>query len=136
MHQYQLSHHIYTDDMQLYAHSTLTDVHSILLQRQICITVLREWFLSRRIQLNDAKTVLVWFGSRYNLTKLASSDYCLLVGGNNIKPSTTLYATYRLGVCGIPQYGSESKFQKPNRTVPNYSSNSDFFGICFAKLII
>jgi len=49
-----------------------------------------------------------------------------------------------LGVCGILKYSSESEFQKPNRTVPNYFSNSEKtefrlfrnFGICFAKLII
>jgi len=40
--------------------------------------------------LQHAKTELVWFGSRSNLTKLASSDCSLLVGGNNIKPSTTV----------------------------------------------
>ena len=32
MHQYQLDHHIYADDIQLYAYSTLKDVHSMLLQ--------------------------------------------------------------------------------------------------------
>ena len=35
----------------------------------------------------------------------------------------------RLGVCGIPKYGSESEFQKPNRTEPNYFSNSEKVGI-------
>jgi len=88
MHQYQLRHHIYTDDMQLYAHSTITDVHGLLLQLQHCITDVHEWCTSRRLQLNDAKTELVWFGSRSNLTKLASSDCSLLVDGNNIKPCT------------------------------------------------
>jgi len=38
MHQYQLRHHIYADDMQLYAHSTVKDVHGMLLQLQNCIT--------------------------------------------------------------------------------------------------
>jgi len=83
MQQYQLRHHIYADDMQLYAHSTPKDVHGMLLQLQNCITDVRE-------QLNDAKIELVWFGSRSNLTKLASSDCSLLVGGNNIKPSTNV----------------------------------------------
>jgi len=32
-------------------------------------------------------------------------------------------------VCGIPKYGSESEFKKPNRTVPNYFSNSEKDGI-------
>jgi len=38
---------------------------------------------------HDAKTKLVWFGSRSNLTNLASCDCSPLVGGNIIKPFTT-----------------------------------------------
>ena len=60
--QYQLRHHIYADDMQLYAHSALKDVHGIigmLLQLQNCITEVREWCTSRRLQLNDAKRELI-----------------------------------------------------------------------------
>jgi len=49
-----------------------------------------EWCTPRRLQLNEAKTELVWFGSRSNLTKLAISDCSLLVGGIIIKPSTTV----------------------------------------------
>ena len=36
---------------------------------------------------------------------------------------------FGLGVCGIPKYGSESEFQKPNRTEPNFLSNSEKLGI-------
>jgi len=57
---------------------------------QNCITDVREWCTARRLQLNDAKTEPVWFGSSFNLTKLASSDCSLSVGGKNIKPSTTV----------------------------------------------
>jgi Reverse transcriptase (RNA-dependent DNA polymerase) len=93
--QYQLRHPIYDDGMQLYAQSALKDVHGMLLQLQNCITEVREWCTSRRLQLNDARTELIWFGSCASLTKLASSDCSLLVGGNIIKPSTT---ARRLGV--------------------------------------
>ena len=62
----------------------------MLLQLQNCITEVREWCTSRRLQLNDAKTDLIWFGSRANLTKLASSDCSLSVGCNIIQPSTTV----------------------------------------------
>jgi len=62
MNQYRLRHHIYTGDKQLYAHSTLKDVHGMLLQLQNYIIDVREWCTSRRLQLNDAKTELIWFG--------------------------------------------------------------------------
>jgi len=76
--------------MQLYAHSTLKDVHGVLLQLQNCITDVHEWCTTRRLQHNYARTEFVWFGSRSNLTTLASSDCSMLVGGSNIKPSTTV----------------------------------------------
>jgi hypothetical protein len=90
MRQHQLRHHKYADDTQLHAHSTVNNVHSILLQLQNCIAEVRDWCASRRLQLNDAKTELAWFGSRANLTKLASSDCSLFVGGNIIKSSTAI----------------------------------------------
>jgi len=90
MHQYQLRHHIYADDIQLYAHSTLKDFHGMLLQLQSSITEIREWCTACWLQLNDAKTELVWFGSHSNLTKLVSYDCSLLFSSNNIKPSTTV----------------------------------------------
>ena len=76
--------------MQLYAHSALKDIRSMRVHLQNCISEVREWCTSHRFQLNDAKTELIWFGSRANITKLASSDCSLLVGGNIIKPSTTV----------------------------------------------
>jgi len=87
---HQLRHHIYAIDMQLYAHHTLKDVHSMMLQHQNFITDVHECFKSPRLQLSDAKAELVWFGSHANLTKLASSDCSLLVGGNTIKTSSTV----------------------------------------------
>jgi Reverse transcriptase (RNA-dependent DNA polymerase) len=81
-HQLGLRHHIYADDTQLYAHSALEDIRSILLHLQSCFSEARELCTSLRL--------LIWFGSRANLTKLASSDCSLFVGGNITKPSTTV----------------------------------------------
>jgi hypothetical protein len=67
-HEHQLRHHIYADDMQLYAYSKLTGDHSTLQQLQNCITEIREWC---------AKTEVIWFGSRANLSKLANFDCSL-----------------------------------------------------------
>jgi Reverse transcriptase (RNA-dependent DNA polymerase) len=88
--QYQLHHSIYANDMQLYAQSALKDVYGMLLQLQNCITAVSEWCTSRWLQIDDAKTELIWFSSRANLMNLASSDCSLLVGSNIIK---LLYVT-------------------------------------------
>ena len=79
--------------MQMYAHSTVTYVHSTQQQVQNCRAlkfVSGVGPTSRQWQLNNAKTELIWFGSRANLSKLASFDCSLLVGGDIIKPSTTV----------------------------------------------
>jgi len=66
--------------MQLYAHSTLKDVHGMPLQPQNCITKVCEWYTLCRQQLNNAKTELVWL----TLHAHEAGQFCLLVGGNII----------------------------------------------------
>jgi len=48
-----LRHHIYADDMQLYANSMLKDVLSMLLQLQNCITEDRECCSSTMLKQNQ-----------------------------------------------------------------------------------
>ena len=49
------------------------------------MTVAHEIIHGAALRRSHKKTELVWFGLRANLTKLASSDCSLLVGGNSIK---------------------------------------------------
>jgi len=65
-------HHLFADDKQLYWSGNISNI--IRHQLCCCVTVIRDWCSSRRLQLNALKTELQWFGSRANLRKLSSAD--------------------------------------------------------------
>ena len=48
--------------------------------------VLNQWCRSRRLQLNLAKTELIWFGSKASLKKTVHLDLNLYIGADVIKP--------------------------------------------------
>jgi len=45
---------------------------------------------SRRLQLNDVKTDIAWFGSHANLIELANVDCSLSIGDVTVKPLTVV----------------------------------------------
>jgi len=55
-------HHLFADDKQLYWSGNISNI--IRHQLCCCVTVIRDWCSSRRLQLNALKTELQWFGSR------------------------------------------------------------------------
>ena len=83
---HQVNHHLYADDKQAYVS---VPVNNVSLARQIlesCISDITSWCTSRRLQLNAAKTELIWFGSRQMLEKLTDSDLTLDTGTTVIRP--------------------------------------------------
>ena len=83
-----VSHHLFADDMQLYRSGRISEIGNIRYQLCRCVTDIRDWCSSRRLQLNASKTELQWFGSRANLRKLSSADLTLSVDDDVIKPVT------------------------------------------------
>ena len=67
--QRQLSHHLYADDTQLLKRVCLTDIPVVIDSLQRCVQEIHGWCASRRLQLNPAKTELIWFGSTTNIRK-------------------------------------------------------------------
>ena len=53
---------------------------------QNCVESIHEWCRSRRLQLNPAKTELIWFGSKASLKKTVHLDLNLYTGTDIIKP--------------------------------------------------
>ena len=45
-----------------------------------------DWCSSRRLQLNEIKTQLIWFGAKYILGKVPESELSLTVGSATIQP--------------------------------------------------
>ena len=77
--------HMYTDDTQLYDSSSLVDVESVRDRLTSCVSEVAKWCASRRLQLNDGKTEMIWFGSRSNLAKLQRINLSLHVG-TSVRP--------------------------------------------------
>ena len=82
----QLSHHLYADDTQLLKRICLTDIPVVIDRLQRCIQEIHGRCASRRLQLNPAKTELIWFGSATNIRKSRLVDLSLHVGAETIKP--------------------------------------------------
>jgi len=89
---------MYADDIQLYVVVAVADVQSVLNRLSDCVSDVKDWCSSRRLQLNDAKTDIAWFGSHANLIQLANVDCSLSIGDVTVKPSTVVRD---LGVCWI-----------------------------------
>ena len=74
--------HVYADDTQL-----IDGVRIVAIERlQQCVEEIHRWCASRRLQLNPAKTEVIWFGTAANLRKIKSTDLALHVGSDDIKP--------------------------------------------------
>ena len=81
---------MYIDDIQLYDNSSLADAESIRDRLTRCVSVVANWYGSRRLQLNADKTETIWFGSRFNLAKLHRIKQSLYVGPSNIQPNSVV----------------------------------------------
>jgi len=84
--QRQLSHHLYADDTQLLKRVCLTDIPVVIDRLQRCVQEIHGWCASRRLQLNPAKTEVIWFGSRTNIRKCRHVDLSFHFGAETIKP--------------------------------------------------
>ena len=80
-----LSHHSYADDTQLYMtmdHSN-NNLRDGLARIQLCVSEIREWMNQNMLKLNDDKTKLIVFTSKYkqDLYKDLSITICDTVVG-------------------------------------------------------
>ena len=81
-----LDHHMYADDTQLIEYTTASNIPNAIMKLQNCVESIHEWCRSRRLQLNPAKTELIWFGSKASLKKTVHLDLNLYIGADVIKP--------------------------------------------------
>jgi len=72
-----------------------------------CVSEVAKWCASRRLQLNDDKTEMIWFGSRSNMAKLQRINLSLQVG-------TSITAQQRRPGSGI-LYGLRADDEKTRR---------------------
>jgi len=81
---------VYADDTQVIGRTKISNVPPTVNQLQQCIVDIRDWCVSRRLQLNPSNTELIWFGSRASHTKLTSYDLSLRVDCDDISPVDTV----------------------------------------------
>ena len=78
-----LSHHCYADDTQLYiAIEHSANLHSELLRMERCVADIRNWMRHNMLKLNDDKTELIVFASRYN--QHLYSDASKMIGNTTV----------------------------------------------------
>ena len=82
-----VQHHLYADDKPAYVDTPVSDVPpTARATLQSCTLDLGDWCSSRRLQLNETKTELIWFGSKKILGKVPERELNLTVGSNIIQP--------------------------------------------------
>ena len=81
-----LQHHCYADDTQAYVSAPPSQVQSLALRLQHCIADVADWCRSRRLQLNAAKTELMWFGSSSSSSLRSQSSRTIVIGTETLQP--------------------------------------------------
>ena len=87
---YSLHHHLFADDKQVYASADLDGVVEMRSRLGDLITEVGSWCSSRRLQLNQSKTELAWFGKPSRLDRLRHQDITVTVGTVTIQPSAVV----------------------------------------------
>ena len=87
---YSLRHHLFADDKQAYTSAAPSAVDDIRDRLHRCVADISSWCSSRRLQLNESKTELAWFGKRSRLAKLADVDSSVTVGTSTIHSTTVV----------------------------------------------
>ena len=82
---HRVQHHLHADDKQAYVDTPVSDNPAARATLQCCILDVGDWCSSRRLQLNETKTELIWFGSKI-LGKVPESELNPTVGSNIIQP--------------------------------------------------
>jgi hypothetical protein len=85
---HNIKHHLFAD--QAYASTPLHGVDDVRDRLHDCTTDISNWCASRRLQFNEDKTELEWFGKRSRLVQLASMEQTVTVGANVIQPSSVV----------------------------------------------
>ena len=82
----RVSHHLFADDKQAYASTSLNGVDLVRHRLRDCVTEVGSWCASRRLQLNATKTELAWFGKHSQLMKLTDTDTSVQLDATAIQP--------------------------------------------------
>ena len=83
-----LSPHLHADDTQIYGSCRPTDINLLQDRVAACIDEVANWMRANRLQLNTAKTEVIWFATNRRQFQLPTSG--LRVGDDVITPSKSV----------------------------------------------
>ena len=87
---HHVQHHSYADDIQGHVATLPHQASTTAPRLQHCITDVADWCGSKRLQLNELKTELLWFGSSVALYSLTQSDMTINRKEDVIQPVSTV----------------------------------------------
>ena len=85
-----LSSVIYADDCQVYIQCDSLVEYSCVTRIESCIVEIRCWMRANMLELNDSKTEVLWFSSRFKNTSVREVATEVRVGDVNIPASNTV----------------------------------------------
>ena len=85
---HQLHPHMYADDTQIYGYCSPAATIQLQVQMSVCIDDVAYWMQSNRLQLNTAKTEVLWCASSQRQSQLPQSP--LRVGSDKVTPVTSV----------------------------------------------
>jgi hypothetical protein len=80
--------HLYADDTQIYGSCRPTDINVLQDRVAACIDEVATWMRANRLQLNTAKTEVIWFATNRRQFQLPTSG--LRVGDTVITPTRSV----------------------------------------------
>ena len=104
--------HGYADDMQIYDHCVVDDMHHLTSRLVDCIGSIGVWMTNNRLKLNASKTEFIWFGSARRLAMCTFES--IVINGSSILPSKTVR---NLGVFLDPSLSLASHVTKLTSTL-------------------
>jgi len=85
---YDLHSHLYADDTQIYGSCLPTATAELQSRVSACIDAVAQWMRSNRLQLNTAKTEVLWCSSAHRQHQIPMEP--LMVGTDAVKPSRSV----------------------------------------------
>jgi hypothetical protein len=80
--------HLYADDTQTYGASSSSSVSQLQLRMSVCIDDVVDWMASNRLQMNTAKTEVLWCSSARRQHQLSTEP--VRVGRDNVIPAASV----------------------------------------------
>ena len=97
---FDISHHIYADDTQIYMSLSVSNAKESLAKFQHCLMGVSAWMIGSKLKLNPSKTEFLLIGTELQREKFLNYFPCLLLG-QDTNPSTS---AKKIGVVLKPEF--------------------------------